>query len=196
MWYGSNMARKGAIRWAGLAGLLICGLSGCRHKAVVPPLPPISQPVALLTIPEPDPLPMIQPEEVDLPPVPVASNAHPRRERRRRPGTSPASSPASPQVNATDTPPGSAPSEDAAIGALSLGGEANPRVQQEANDLIASNEKRLNGVPAGRTESDRTQVSRIRNFQRQAQEALSSGDIEGAKTLATKAKLLLDDLAK
>jgi len=36
----------------------------------------------------------------------------------------------------------------------------------------------------------------VRNFRKDAQEALKSGDAEGAKTLATKAKLLLDDLEK
>ncbi len=39
-------------------------------------------------------------------------------------------------------------------------------------------------------------MSKIKNFQRQAKQAMSSGDAEGAKTLATKAKLLLDDLDK
>jgi phage shock protein A len=34
----------------------------------------------------------------------------------------------------------------------------------------------------------------VRNFQKQAQQALKAGDPEGAKMLATKGKLLLDDL--
>jgi ribosomal protein S20 len=51
-------------------------------------------------------------------------------------------------------------------------------------------------LPSGKARSDKAQVSRIRNFQRQAQEALSSGDVEGAMTLGTKAKLLLDDFEK
>ncbi len=37
-------------------------------------------------------------------------------------------------------------------------------------------------------------MSNVRNFQKQAQQALKTGDAEGAKTLATKGKLLLDDL--
>ena len=47
-----------------------------------------------------------------------------------------------------------------------------------------------------KVDAEKAQISKIRNFQRQAQEALTSGDLEGAKTLATKAKLLLDDLEK
>jgi len=69
-------------------------------------------------------------------------------------------------------------------------------MQQEAVDLIAANEKRLNALSAQIVEAEKAQISKVRNFQRQAQEALSSGDAEGAKTLATKAKLLLDDLVK
>ncbi|HEY2040612.1 MAG TPA: hypothetical protein VGG95_13150 [Edaphobacter sp.] len=136
---------------------------------------------------------MIQPQEINLPPVPVASGASPRRERRHRPTQT--NSPASAQTN-TDATPTPVPSENAAIGALSLGGEANPRAQQEAAELLASIDKRLNGLPSYKAKSDRSQVSRIRNFQHQAQDALSSGDVEGAKTLGTKAKLLLDDLQK
>jgi len=43
---------------------------------------------------------------------------------------------------------------------------------------------------------EKAQISKVRNFQRQAQEALNSGDAEGQRLLATKAKLLLDDLVK
>jgi ribosomal protein S20 len=62
--------------------------------------------------------------------------------------------------------------------------------------MIAANEKRLNALPAQIVEEQKAQISKVKTFQRQAQEALSSGDAEGAKTLATKAKLLLDDLSK
>jgi hypothetical protein len=86
--------------------------------------------------------------------------------------------------------------EETAIGALSLGGEANPRSQQEAAELLSSVERRLSGLPTSKAKAEKAQVSRIINFQRQAQAALDSGDAEGAKTLATKAKLLLDDLEK
>jgi ribosomal protein S20 len=137
---------------------------------------------------------MIEPLQIELPPVPVASGASPRRERRRRPAAQP-SIPASPQTNPADTPAATSP-EDTAIGALSVGGEANPRSQQEAGELLSSIEKRLNGVSASKAGAEKAQISRIRNFQRQAQTALDTGDAEGAKTLATKAKLLLDDLEK
>jgi len=98
------------------------------------------------------------------------------------------------QVASTDP---TAPSpEQTAIGALSSGGDSNPKAQQDAAELIASIEKRLTALPAQKADAEKAQISKIRNFQRQAQEALASGDAEGAKTLATKAKLLLDDLEK
>jgi ribosomal protein S20 len=87
-------------------------------------------------------------------------------------------------------------SDTAAIGELTAGGAANPQAQQEAADLIAAIEKRLNEMPAQTLRKQRTQISKIRNFWQQARDALNSGDIEGAKTLGTKAKLLLDDLDK
>ena len=79
---------------------------------------------------------------------------------------------------------------------MTAGGETNPQTRQEAEDLIASVEKRLNALPAQKVEEQKAQVSKVRNFWKDAQEALKSGDAEGAKTLATKAKLLLDDLEK
>jgi hypothetical protein len=90
----------------------------------------------------------------------------------------------------------SPPSESAAIGALTSGGETYSKSQQEAADMIAANEKRLNALPIQVSDEQKAQISKVKNFQRQAQEALNSGDAEGAKTLATKAKLLLDDLTK
>lgn len=185
-----------ALEGAGLGCALAIGLTGCRHKAVLPPLPPVIQPVAVLRSPEPDPPPMIPPVQVDLPPVPMASGATPRRERRRRsysPSTAASSAAAAPAdtTAAPTTPPEADP-----IGSLSLGGEASPRAQQEASEMIASIEQRLGALPSSKARQERSQVSRIRNFRRQAQEALNSGDVEGAKTLATKARLLLDDLEK
>jgi len=159
------------------------------------PLPPISQPVEVVEIPQTDPPTMIEPPPADLPPVPMVSGSYPRRERRRRPVTAPNTT-TSQQIPAVDTPPASVSPEDAAIGALSLGGDTNPRLQREASDLIGSIEGRLNGLPARKIQTERSQVSRIRNFLRQSREALNSGDVEGAKTLATKANLLLDDLQK
>jgi ribosomal protein S20 len=146
--------------------------------------------VTLEDIPEPDNLPVVETPQIKLPPVPVASNAKPKREK-KKPAPKPAPEPAQVAIAAPPPPP-----EETAIGALTAGGEANPQTKQEAADLIASIEKRLNALSAQKAEEEKTQVSKVKNFWKDAQEALKSGDAEGAKTLATKAKLLLDDLEK
>lgn len=187
------MTRKAKWRWAGrlfCAGC-VCVLTGCRHKVTVPPLPQILVPVELVSIPEP-PLPMIDPPDIQMPSMPIASAAaHPRRERKRP--VMKAVVPTQTPATESDAP---AQEEGASIGALSTGGDSSPRSQQEAADMIASNERRLNGLSSQLQESEKAQISKVRNFQKQAQDALSSGDVEGAKTLATKAKLLLDDMEK
>ena len=133
---------------------------------------------------------MLTAPEVTLPPTPIAAAAAtPRRERRR---IAPRTVPATPEEAAPTEPM----TDTAAIGELTAGGAANPQAQQEAADLIASIEQRLNRLPAQTVKRQRVQINKVRNFRRQAQEAFNSGDIEGAKTLATKGKLLLDDLEK
>jgi ribosomal protein S20 len=173
---------------------LLCGLSGCRHKTqIAPPLPAIKTPVDLVDIPEAENLPLLEAPPEKLPPEPTAAAAaKPKRERKKKVAPVVASVPAPPVQTASVEPS----PEVAAIGALTAGGEANPQTKQEAADLIASIEKRLNALPAQTVEDQKAQISKVRNFWRDAQEALKSGDAEGAKTLATKAKLLLDDLEK
>ena len=54
--------------------------------------------------------------------------------------------------------------EETAIGALTAGGEASPQTKQEAADLIASIEKRLNALSAQKAEEQKAQVSKVKNF--------------------------------
>ncbi|MEI9979641.1 MAG: hypothetical protein WDN23_11705 [Edaphobacter sp.] len=183
-----------------LTGTMICfglavGLNGCNKKPVVPPLPPVLTPVALIDIPEPDNLPMIEAPQIKLPPVPMAKNVGPKRQR-KKPAAKPAETPAADaQVQVTAVAPVPT-AEETAIGSLTAGGEANPQTKQEAADLITSSEKRLSALSPQKAEEEKAQVSKVKNFLKDAQDALKSGDAEGAKTLATKAKLLLDDLEK
>ena len=185
---GGEMTQRlaAAVVCAGLA----CALSGCRHqRPQVPVLPAVLAPVPLATVPPPKEAPMLTPPEVTLPPPPVAAAAaSPKRERRR---VAPKTTVAAPEEAAPE------PTTDTAtIGELTAGGAADPQAQQDATDLIVSIEKRLNALSAQTVKKQKSQINKVRNFWRQAQEALNSGDIEGAKTLATKAKLLLDDLDK
>jgi ribosomal protein S20 len=154
----------------------------------------VQTPVALVDIPEPDDLPMVEVTQIRLPPVPYATNEKPRRQR-KKPAPKVVTLPVpEPTQVASVTPPATA--EATAIGALTAGGEANPQTKQEATDLITSSEKRLNALSPQKAEEEKVQVSKVKNFLKDAQDALKTGDAEGAKTLATKAKLLLDDLEK
>jgi ribosomal protein S20 len=167
------------------------GLTGCLHKKTQLPVFPHG-PIALIENPEPKEEAQVEAPVAEELPIPIAEAASVPRRRpapRPRPTTTP-QTPVSPQIAAAD------PVDDssAAIGELTAGGDAGSQTRQEAVDLIASNEKRLKALPQQKLRTQRSQISKIQNFDRQAQQALDSGDAEGAKTLATKAQLLLNDL--
>ncbi len=86
-------------------------------------------------------------------------------------------------------------SEHTPIGQLTAGSTADSNeARRQANDLIQSTER---GVASLRRtlSSDQTKtVTQIHSFLTQADRALHNGDLDGAYTLATKAKLLLDEL--
>ena len=177
---------------------LTVSLAGCRHRIVLPPLPAVQTPVDLIESPQPANAPLLEAHPSSLPPVPAATAApKPPRGRRRSRTIAPTSTPsAAPEPEATPpaAPAPEPPPAESAVGALTAGGEATPQTRQEAADLLASIDKRLNALPAQLTDAQKTQIAQVKNFSRDAQAALKSGDADGAKTLATKAKLILDDL--
>ena len=181
----ASLARAGAFSLA-----LVFGLAGCHHKPAAFVLPSGAHtPVALETIPPPESPALIatlSPPELE---PPTLREPPPRPAAKKKPAPK------------EDTPPpvqvASAPDPAAlAIGALSTGGDAAPQSQQQAQELIASIRKQIAGLPANIADAQKKQIRQIRNFIDQAQKALTSGDAEGARNLATKAKLLLDDLEK
>ena len=179
----------------GVALVLPLGLGGCFHKTpLMVTLPLNTAPVDLASAPEPENPELLEEPPAEELPVPIAEAAATPRPRRRptpRPVTPAATAPANAQTQVAST---EGVDEESAIGALTAGGDATPQTRQEATELIASNDKRLKALPASVVKSQRSQINKMLNFQRQAQAALNTGDAEGAKTLATKAKLLLYDL--
>src|ERR1700679_1657951 len=115
------------------------GLAGCRHKTQVAILPKALAPVELADIPEPENLPVIEVPAVKPPPFPALTSAGRATREKKKPAAPEVVTPEPAQV-ASVVPPESA--EDAAIGALTAGGEASPQTKQEAADLIASIENR------------------------------------------------------
>lgn len=80
-----------------------------------------------------------------------------------------------------------------AIGQLSSGDPADSR--QQALSAIAAIEHGLNGINRSLNEQEQKTAAHIREFLKQARQALDSGDVEGARTLTAKAKVLLSELA-
>jgi hypothetical protein len=181
------LIRAGRTPAVGL--LLIAGLAGCHHKTVAYVIPhPAQAPIPLDTIPPPDlPALIASLPSPELPPLPLPPPPKPAP--RKKP--SPKEEPQPPaQVASMPAPAASA------IGTLSTGGDAAPQSQQQAQGLIASILKRIAALPAKTADAQKKQIRQINNFLTQAQKALNSGDADGAFNLATKARLLMDDLEK
>ena len=62
--------------------------------------------------------------------------------------------------------------------------------------MISSIQRRIAALSARTADSQKRGIRQVRHFLDQAQQALSTGDTEGANNLATKAGLLMDDLEK
>jgi type IV secretory pathway VirB10-like protein len=180
------LARVG--RTLALSLLLVACIAGCRHKPPAFAIPHGAQvPIAIEEPPSPDPPLMIAevpaPELAPLPPPPL-----PPPTPRKRPVPAPKEEP---PVQAAEAAPAVL-----AIGTLSTGGDPTPQSQHLAQDIISSIQRRISALSAKAAESQKKQVRQVRHFLDQAQQALNSGDAEGAENLATKARLLMDDLEK
>jgi hypothetical protein len=80
-----------------------------------------------------------------------------------------------------------------AIGQLSSGDTSD--LHQQTADSIAAIERSLNAISAKLSDQDQKIAAHIREYLKQGREALASGDVDGARTLAAKAKVLLDELS-
>jgi type IV secretory pathway VirB10-like protein len=181
-------ARRG--RLPALALVLAAGLAGCRHKNMPVAFPQLAHAPLELEIPSPSTPPImiaeVPPPELGPPLLPPPPPPAPR----RRTTPSPKEE-TQPPVQVAEAAPA-----ELAIGTLSTGGDLMPQSQQEAQDMISSILKRISALSTKTAESQKRQIRQVRYFLKQAQQALSSGDAEGAKNLAIKARLLMDDLEK
>ncbi len=95
--------------------------------------------------------------------------------------------------NAPPAPP-NAPSAVSAIGQLSSGDPADYR--NETAESIDAIERGLNRISRPLSDTEQKTADHIREFLKEARAALASGDVDGAHTLAVKAKVLLAELTK
>ncbi len=184
----SGPLRFGAMMLACLA------LSGCflhKQKAVVPMVAqtpvPIEKAAELKTEPEIAQVPMTPS------PLPTVKVPERKPKKAKKKVVAPeAAAPAPVQVASA----GPAPDPGAVIGALTVGGDEAPEKRRQAADMLAELDRRLGGLGAGVLDRQKEGITRVRYFEREAKTALDAGDVEGAVTLVTKAKVLLDDLVK
>jgi outer membrane biosynthesis protein TonB len=195
-----------------LALLVVC--TACSHRTPSPPqqaqapplqtgkgtLPPLSstQQQEKSTSPLASPLPPPSAQSVPLPPPPppkkVRHRTKPVPPKPAETAQTPEPAPQTTQVSATQ-PPGAAAGSP--IGQLTTGDSAlGEKTKHETVDLIGETQQGLMGIKRSLSNEEKATVAQIRNYLRQAQQALDTGDTDGAHLLATKAKALLDELTK
>jgi len=192
------------------AALLLSGIAGCSHKvqsAAPPPAPAkvytpeeLAKAHSLPDVPPPGQANVKQQAPEAPPPAP----AKPKKTTHRK--AKPADSTQTPGVKDT-AGPGSATTQEAAagqpsatspIGQLSSssdGGSTHSR--QEIQEQINKTESGLKEITSRLTSDEQHQTAtQIRTFLDKAKKALDQEDLDGANTLVTKAKVLLDELTK
>lgn len=174
-------------------------LTGCFHKAEQAQNQPLAPPVVDTPPPAPSPAPK------DLPPpvvtVPPAQSA-PENTNQANPPERPAKhtvhntkpqtrQESKPEAKTTEQASNKVPAVPA-IGQLSAGDPSALRNQTE--DSIASTEHGLKDLNRQLNDQEQKTVAQIKEFLKQARTALTTGDVDGAHTLALKAKVLLGEI--
>ena len=80
------------------------------------------------------------------------------------------------------------------LGQLSAGGDSGTALRSETEQMMAAQKQRLERLPAPLVSAHTTEADQVRRFLKGSETAWQAGDVEGAHTLALKAKILLDDL--
>ncbi|AXC11097.1 Fibronectin-binding protein [Acidisarcina polymorpha] len=89
------------------------------------------------------------------------------------------------------------PAPASPIGHLSTGDvSGQTQTRKETADLITGTENGLNGIKRALSAQEQETANQIRAFLTKAKAALGNEDLDGALILATKAKVLLDELNK
>jgi hypothetical protein len=204
---------KAASR-AAVVTVLLLSLPGCENKAKTAPPPQAQAPVPVLPPSKMVHVPSLPP----LPPPPLGDVAvatdppenpepvHPQKPAHHKPSPAKPANPA--DVAAAQTGDKAAPpsqtqaanagaSEVSPIGQLSSSGEgATSPGRQDIEHLISDTENGLNGIKRALTGDEQTTSTQIKTFLVKAKQALADNDLDGAQTLANKAKVLLEELTK
>jgi len=173
-------------------------LQGCDQKKQQPQTQTLAPPIVDAPPPKPATVSTadLPPPVVGTPPASPPATADsgnkppapPKKPARKK--TSPAA-PSAPQPTQEASNPAPSPSVSA-IGELSGGASGDQRTQTQ--EMINSTEKGVNGITRSLSDPESKTAAQIHEFLKQAREALASGDVDGALTLAKKAKVLLNEL--
>ena len=175
-------------------------LMGCGHKTgptqaqtLAPPIvdtpPPKPAPVSKYELPPPvmgEAPPATLTDTVPPPTEPVKKPVHRRKKIVPAPTQEAAVAAAAPATATPTTPSVSA------IGELS--GGASGDLRSQTIDSINATEKGVNSITRTLNDPEQKTAAQIREFLKQAHEALATGDVDGARTLVMKAKVLLTEL--
>jgi outer membrane biosynthesis protein TonB len=165
--------------------LLLTACFHKKHQAQVQPLaPPLTdnQPPPPAKAPDnlPSPVATIPTEPVKNAPTPPQPLSKPAPKHKK-------------PVNKTTQEVASNPAPTvSAVGELSSGDPADFR--RETEDSIASIQHGLENIHRNLSDTEQKTADQIKEFLKQARAALSSGDVDGAHTLAAKAKVLLNEI--
>ena len=179
----------------GLLPLLL--LAGCFHfhKTNQTQVQPLAPPIEDTPPPKPAPSPTALPPPVITVPAaaPVPQPAQETQEKPKPPVRRKKPAPAPPAANTTQQASVGTPGVSA-IGQLSSGEPSDLR--QQTLNSIAATERGLNDITGKLSDQEKKTADHIREFLKQARTAIRSGDVDGAATLAAKAKVLLGELSK
>ena len=196
---------------ASLALMLGCGPK--QPKVVVPPpiaqapsQPPTSMVALLSTMPPPLPVtyrPLVKLDTTTPPePKPEVARTEPHRPAHHHGNHSGSEHPQEthpPASSSAQTPEvaNAQPPEMSPIGQLAPPtNNANAADRHAISDQIDATENGLNSIKRSFTPDEQKTVTLIRTYITRARDALKADDLDGARTLATKAKQLLGELTK
>jgi hypothetical protein len=172
--------------------------AGCIHKTEQAQTQPLAPPI--VDTPPPSPTPT----QANLPPpvVTVPQTQQPQQQPEPTPAPPPETKPA--KHHPRHTRPETKPAEQSAttgsgsgvsaIGQLTPGESGDLRYQTEQS--ISATDQGLRRITRSLSDQEQKTAAQIREFLKQARTALSSGDVDGAHTLAMKARVLLGELNK
>jgi hypothetical protein len=151
-----------------------------------PSLAPANLPSPVITIPKADkPVIVVQEQPTKQPP------------KHKKPALKTA---ATTPVSPAAAPPGTQVADNAPPPEVNAGGNFTtppelPDTKRQTEESLAEVEKGLNAIGRKLNDTEEKTSMQIKEFLKQARTALNSGDVDGANTLAKKAKALLGELS-